>query len=93
MPGGNFPHSFSEYGFKYGVAPFAYDPGAMAAIAIGCLYIYMKNGDTRAGNLARRILDDLRLNRRAPNYAYLYKTDRHYGWMQRPGGSRPSGCR
>ena len=71
------PYWFSEYGFQYG----DYDPGAMAAIAIGCLYVFMKTGDSRAGDLAREILDDLRLNRQSPDYPYLYKTDRHYGWM------------
>ena len=39
------PYWFSEYGFQYG----DYDPGAMAAIAIGCLYVFMKTGDSRAG--------------------------------------------
>ncbi len=78
----NFPHIFSEFGFKYGVAPFAYDPGATAAIAIGCLYIYMKNQDSRANTWARRILDDLRLNRQSAEYNYLYKTDSFHVWMQ-----------
>ena len=41
----------------------------------------MKTGDSRAGTWARRILDDLRLNRQSPDYPYLYKTDRHYGWL------------
>ena len=53
----------------------------MAAIALGCLYVFMKTGDSRAGDLAREILDDLRLNRQSLDYPYLYKTDRHYGWM------------
>ena len=71
-----FPASFSENGFTYG----DYDPGQAAAIAIGCLHIYMKTGDERAGTWARRILDDLRVNRRDQDYGG-YKSDRHYGWL------------
>ena len=58
-----------------------YDPGQTAAITIGCLYVYMKNQDSRANTWARRILDDLRVNRQSPTYQYLYKSDFHYGWM------------
>jgi hypothetical protein len=71
-----FPTFFSEYGFGYG----DYDPGMAASIAIGCLHIYMKTGDERANTWARRILDDLRLNRLDPDYGG-YKSDRHYGWL------------
>lgn len=74
--GWKFPTFFSEYGFGYG----DYDPGMAASIAIGCLYCYMKNGDSRANTWARRILDDLRLNRQDPNYGG-YQSDRHYGWL------------
>jgi len=75
--GWKFPVWFSEYGFTYG----AYDPGAAASIAIGALYIYMRNGDARALTLAQRILGDLR-NRASGDYGgYLYKSDYHYAWM------------
>ena len=72
-----FPALFSESGFSYG----DYDPGQAAAIAIGCLHLYMKTGDSRANTWARRILDDLRVNRQSPTYPYLYKSDLHYGWL------------
>lgn len=72
-----FPIFFSEFGFGYG----AYDPGMAASLAIGCLYIYMKNGDSRASFWARKILDDLRLNRQSPDYPYLYKSDLHHVWL------------
>jgi hypothetical protein len=78
-PDGNgwkFPTFFSEYGFGYG----SYDPGQTAALAIGCLYCYMRNGDFRANTWARRILDDLRVNRQDPDYGG-YRSDRHYGWL------------
>ena len=71
-----FPTLFSDSGFSYG----DYDPGQAAAIAIGCLHIYMKTGDERAGTWARRILDDLRLYRRDQDYGG-YMSDRHYGWL------------
>ncbi|MCX5890970.1 MAG: hypothetical protein NTY36_16220 [Deltaproteobacteria bacterium] len=71
-----FPTLFSDSGFQYG----DYDPGQAAAIAIGCLHIYMKTGDERAGTWARRILDDLRVNRRDQDYGG-YMSDRHYGWL------------
>ena len=45
-----FPTLFSDSGFSYG----DYDPGQAAAIAIGCLYIYMKTGDERAGDLGQK---------------------------------------
>jgi hypothetical protein len=76
-PGWKFPALFSSSGFSYG----SYDPGQTAAIAIGCLYIYMRNQDSRADTWVRRILDDLRTNRQSPTYQYLYKTDFHYGWL------------
>jgi len=71
-----FPTLFSGSGFQYG----DYDPGQAAAIAIGCLHIYMKTGDERAGTWARRILDDLRVNRQDQDYGG-YMSDRHYGWL------------
>jgi hypothetical protein len=58
-----------------------YDPGQTAAIAIGCLYCYMANEDSRASTWTRRILDDLRINRQSATYDYLYKSDLHYGWL------------
>lgn len=73
-----FPHNFADSGVTYG----SYDAGETASIAIGCLYIYMRNQDTRANIWARRILDDLRLNRQSPDYQYLYKSDFHHVWMQ-----------
>ncbi|MGQ9919855.1 MAG: LamG-like jellyroll fold domain-containing protein [Desulfobacca sp.] len=76
--GWKFPVWFSEYGFAYG----DYDPGAAASIAIGALYIYMRNGDARALVIAQRILEDLRRNRASGDYGgYLYKSDYHYAWM------------
>jgi len=75
--GWKFPVMFSEYGFQYG----DYDPGHTASLAIGCLYIYMKNGSSTANTWARRILDDLRENRQSPTYQYLYKSDYHYAWL------------
>ena len=76
--GWKFPVWFSEYGFAYG----DYDPGAAASIAIGALYIYMRNGDARALTLAQRILTDLGSNRASGDYGgYLYKSDYHYAWI------------
>ncbi len=72
-----FPALFCEFGFSYG----DYDPGQTAAIAIGCLHIYMKTGDSRAYTWARKILDDLRVNRQSPTYPYLYKSDLHHVWL------------
>ncbi len=76
--GWKFPAVFNDDGsFAFG----DYDPGQTAAIAIGCLYCYMANEDSRANTWARRILDDLRVNRQSGTYNYLYKTDFHYGWL------------
>ncbi|MCX5893969.1 MAG: hypothetical protein NTW80_13585, partial [Deltaproteobacteria bacterium] len=98
--GWQLPSFFSEYGFGYGV----YDPGAAASVALGCLYVYAAGGDDTAGKWARRLLDDLRLNRRDQDYGG-YKSDRHYAWLKAairatvitPGStpwcSRPSGWR
>jgi hypothetical protein len=59
-----------------------YDPGAAASIVIGCLYIYMRNGDSRALSLAQKILEDLRSHRASGEYGgHLYKSDYHYAWM------------
>jgi hypothetical protein len=52
----------------------------MAAVALGCLNVYMKNGDSRASALARRLLDDLPLNRWDQD-AGGYKSDYHYAWL------------
>jgi len=41
----------------------------------------MKNQDSRANTWARRILDDLRVNRQSGTYPYLYVSDLHHGWM------------
>ncbi len=77
-PGWKFPTFFSEYGFGYG----SYDPGSTAALAIGCLYIFMRTGDSRAGVWAERILTDLRQHRQSGDFGgYLYKSDYHYGWL------------
>lgn len=75
-PGWQFPGQFSEFGFTYG----AYDPGAAAAIALGCLYIYLRNGNELAAAWARRILDDLRENRWDPGFGG-YKSDYHHAWL------------
>lgn len=75
--GWTFPVNFSEYGFTYGT----YDPGAAASLALGCLYVYLKNGDARAVTWARRILDDLRLNRVSGEFGGGYKSDYHYAWL------------
>jgi hypothetical protein len=75
-PGWKFPLNFSEFGFTYG----AYDPGAAAAIALGCLAIYLRNGNDLAALWARRILDDLRENREDPDFGG-YKSDYHYAWL------------
>ncbi len=76
-PGWKFPTYFSEYGFGYG----DYDPGAAVSLALGCLYIYLRNGHETAGLWARRILDDLRLNRQSQDYGGGYKSDYHYAWL------------
>ena len=78
-PDGNgwkVPGQFSEFGFTYG----AYDPGQTAAIALGCLFIYLRNGHDLAATWARRLLDDLRENRGDPAFGG-YKSDYHYAWL------------
>jgi hypothetical protein len=75
--GWKFPIWFSEYGFTYG----DYDPGAAASLALGCLYTYMRGGQTIAATWARRILDDLRQNRQSQDFGGGYKSDFHYGWL------------
>jgi hypothetical protein len=57
-----------------------YDAGAAAAIAIGCLYIYLRNGNAAAQTWARRILDDLRQNRGDLELGG-YRQDYHYAWL------------
>ena len=78
-PDGNgwkVPTQFSEFGFTYG----AYDPGQTAAIALGCLFIYLRNGHDLAATWARRLLDDLRENRLDPVFGG-YQSDYHYAWL------------
>ena len=78
-PDGNgwqVPTQFSEFGFTYG----AYDPGQTAAIALGCVFIYLRNGHDLAATWARRLLDDLRENRLDPVFGG-YKSDYHYAWQ------------
>ncbi len=75
--GWKFPIWFSEYGFTYGT----YDPGVSASLALGCLYMYMRGGQASAATWARRILNDLRLNRRSLEYGGGYKSDYHYAWL------------
>jgi hypothetical protein len=75
-PGWKFPAAFSEFGFTYG----AYDPGAAAAVGLGCLFIYLRGGDDCAALWARRILDDLGENRWDPGCGG-YKSDYHYAWL------------
>jgi hypothetical protein len=58
-----------------------YDPGVSASIALGCLYIYLRKGDQSAATWARRILDDLRLNRQSAEFGGGYKSDYHYAWL------------
>jgi hypothetical protein len=70
------PTLFSEYGFSYA----DYDSGMAASIALGCLWIYLRNGDTRAATWARRFLDDLRENHWEPEFGG-YKNDYHYAWL------------
>ena len=74
--GWKIPTLFSEYGFIYGT----YDPGMAASVALGCLWIYLRNGDARAGIWARRLLDDLRVNRWDPEFGG-YMSDYHYAWL------------
>ena len=78
-PDGNgwkVPAQFSEFGFTYGT----YDPGQTAAIALGCLFIHLRNGHDSAATWARRLLDDLRENRLDPAFGG-YKSDYHYAWL------------
>lgn len=75
--GWQLPMWFSEYGFCYG----EYDPGAAASVALGCLYIYLRNGHPTAALWARRLLDDLRLNRQSSEFGGGYKSDYHYAWL------------
>ncbi len=78
--GYKFPIWFHEYGYNYDTDN--YDAGGAASVVIGCLYIYMRNGDTRALDLAQKLLMDLRINRPSGDYGgYLYKSDYHYAWM------------
>jgi hypothetical protein len=74
--GWKVPTQFSEFGFTYG----AYDPGQTAAIALGCLFIHLRNGDATALTWARRLLDDLRENRLDPVFGG-YQSDYHYAWL------------
>ena len=74
--GWKVPTQFSEFGFTYG----AYDPGQTAAVALGCLSIYLRNGNETAATWARRLLDDLRDNRLDPGFGG-YKSDYHYAWL------------
>jgi hypothetical protein len=76
-PGWQFPQVFSEYGF---LANSPYDPGMAASLILGCLYVYLRNGDARAGIWARRFLDDLRENRGDQDYGG-YQSDYHYAWL------------
>lgn len=75
--GWKFPTFFSEYGFGYG----SFDPGGAASLALGCLYAYLRGGHPGAATWARRILDDLRLNRQSQDYGGGYKSDYHYAWV------------
>lgn len=81
--GYKFPIWFSEYGYAYDVnSEFSFDAGGAASVVIGALYIYMRNGDSRALGLAQKLLSDLRTNRTSGEYGgYLYKSDYHYAWM------------
>lgn len=74
--GWKIPTFFSEYGFTYGT----YDPGMAASVALGCLWIYLRNGDTRAAAWARRLLDDLRENRWDSEFGG-YMSGYHYAWL------------
>jgi hypothetical protein len=58
-----------------------YDPGVAASIALGCLHVFLRNGNETAGVWARRILDDLRLNRQAAEFGGGYRSDYHYAWL------------
>jgi hypothetical protein len=72
------PIWFSDYGFRYGTP----DPGAMAAVVIGLLFIYMRTGNADAASLARSLLDNLRLYRQSGQYGgMVYRSDYHYAWL------------
>ena len=71
------PTWFSEYGFQYG----DYDPGAVASVIIGLIYIYLRNGNETAAGLARTLLDDLATRDSGDYGGKLYKSDYHYAWM------------
>ncbi len=81
--GYKFPIWFHEYGYNYDTnSAFSFDAGGAASVVIGALYIYMRNGDARALDLAQKLLYDLRVNRPSGDYGgYLYKSDYHYAWM------------
>ncbi|MFP3866868.1 MAG: phage tail protein [Desulfobacteraceae bacterium] len=72
------PLWFSEFGFNY---DDSYDPGAIASVVIGCLYIYMRNGNESAYNLARFLLDDLKGRASGDFGGHLYRSDYHYAWL------------
>lgn len=80
---GWFETNWFEDGWFEGLSlgDLTYDPGAAASIALGCQYIYFRNGDQTAATWARRILDDLRLNRQSAEFGGGYKTDYHYSWL------------
>lgn len=76
--GWKIPTNFNNDGtFNYG----AYDPGQTAAIIIGLLYLYMTTGEILPDKWITLLLQDLRLKRQSIEYAYLYKSDLHYGWL------------
>jgi hypothetical protein len=75
--GWKVPIWFSEYGFTYG----SFDPGIAASLALSCLYTYLRGGQPAAATWARRLLDDLRLNRQSQDYGGGYKSDYHYAWL------------
>lgn len=75
--GWRLPVWFSEYGFRYG----GVDPGAQASVAIGCLYVYLRRGDSRALEVTQKLLADLRQRPSGDYGGYLYKSDYHYAWL------------
>ncbi|MBW1991866.1 MAG: hypothetical protein JRI59_07085, partial [Deltaproteobacteria bacterium] len=80
---GWFETGWFEEGWFEGLnlGDLTYDPGVAAALALGCLYIYLRNGHPTAALWARRILDDLRLNRQSTEFGGGYKSDYHYAWL------------
>jgi hypothetical protein len=80
---GWFENSWFDDGWfeSLSLGDLTYDPGVAASIALGCLNIYLKNGDQTAAIWARRILDDLRLNRQSTDFGGGYKSDYHYAWL------------